>query len=181
MRKADTKAHQVHKGIINGQGIQAFSQDKLGLSTFARAGCCPIATYNVMQMLGKEITLGQVADQYMGGPCGCIFFGIFGCGPWNTARFLRRHLGRGKYHGFLKVKKLEESTKDGDIIIFYMMNHRYRLSQGFHCIAGRRRSGQFELYNVYNNSPHPWRFPTLSQKAKEGHFVYGFLIRPEEV
>lgn len=178
MKNKHSAVFTTRRTLVNGQSIHPWSRDKLGLSDFSRAGCCPIATYNAMVLLDRDMSLGEVADQYVGGPCGSLLHGLWGSAPWNTARFLRRHLGRSAYRGFLRVKALDAAAREGDVAIFFMMNHRYKLTAAFHCMAARFENGGWTVYNVSNRVNRSVRFPALRQKTREGHFLYGFLIRP---
>lgn len=172
-----SKAHLARRGIINGQSIQPFSKEKLGLSDYSRAGCCYIGVYNVMQLANRPISLGAVAGQFVGGPCGSLLHGLWGGAPWHAGRFLKKYLGRSRYRGFLRLSRLEAEAQPGDIILFFMMNHPYRIDRAFHCMAGRYDKDGLELYNVKNRSPLPCRFASLKDKATEGRFIYGYLIR----
>lgn len=173
------KAHEVRRGLINGQSVQPYSAEKLGWSDYSRAGCSYIAVYNAMQLLDRPMALGDVADQFVGGPCGSLLHGLWGSAPWNVGRFLRRQLPKDSFRGFRRLSRLEAQARAGDVVLFFMMNHRFRISRAFHCMAGIYDGTGVELYNTENRSPLPRRFSALREKAREGRFIYGYLIRKE--
>ena len=166
-------AYDQTEGTINGQGILPYANDPLGFSTYARSGCAVIAIYNAMQLLGKPQSLGSTADEFLF-YCGSIGFGLGGVGPWSFDNYFRRH--DVDYTRLPSYDKLTDNISEGDIIVFTAMNKKWNPFGGFHTMTAQYINGEYQVYNLYNNSVSAKAFSDLRDAFENGRWIYGYSL-----
>lgn len=159
-------------GIINGQGILPYSQQRVGLGTVAKNGCTMIAVYNALQMLGFPRSLGEILQWYRRG-FHLLAFGFWGATPWSMGAFFRS-LGI-RVRGSRSCDQLTAAPEEGSIFVFTVMNSRNPL-RGFHAMSAKFTDGLFEVYNVYSDDTDCRRVRSLKEAFPRGVWIYGYRV-----
>lgn len=160
-------------GMVNGQGVQPFSDAPFGWSTYEQAGCGVIATYNMMQLLGELMSLGDIGDEYSQ-VHGTLLGGIFGVAPWHISSFLQTH--NIEAIGCTRATEVEQNISEGDIVIFTVLNSVKNVMHGFHTMTAQYKDGSYTAYNVYNIR-HPYQYDCFGEIYKGGALIEAFVIK----
>ena len=166
--------HDKTAGMVNGQGVQPFSDAPFGWSTYEQAGCGVIATYNMMQLLGELMSLGDIGDEYSQ-VHGTLLGGIFGVAPWHISSFLQTH--NIEAIGCTRATEVEQNISEGDIVIFTVLNSVKNVMHGFHTMTAQYKDGSYTAYNVYNNIRHPYQYDCFGEIYKGGALIEAFVIK----
>ena len=159
--------------LINGQGCFPDADLPLGLGTFRNNGCGVIAAYNTMELLGLHQELQAVAAEFLW-LHGMLLFGLLGVAPWSLGDYLARH--RVAHRGYLSRKRLERDLRNGDIVLYTVINSIKNPFLGCHTMAAQYCDGQFLVCNESNLCPHPRVRSNLEESYRGGAWIYGFRV-----
>ena len=161
------------EGLINGQAVFEFANEKCGLGTYAKNGCGVIAIYNAMQLLKKNQSLGSIetAFQYK---YGMILYGLGGIGPWSFGEYFDSK--NIKYKGYSSYANLERDLSNGDVIVFTVRNSRKNIFKGYHTMAARFIGGRFVVYNISSIITTPTSVNSLDPVYDDSKWIYGYIV-----
>ena len=161
------------EGMIHGQGTFAYANAKCGLGTYKDNGCGIIAVYNALQLLGRPRSLGSIeaAFQYRHG---MIAWGMGGIGPWSMDTFFIANFI--PYKGFSFYNDMLYHLKEGDVVVFTVMNNKYAISEGYHTMAAQYIQGRFEVYNRWSNGVEADTIDSLALVYENSLWIYGFIV-----
>lgn len=171
--KRKKTAYDKVSGLIYNQTNFENSNESVGLGTFAQNGCAVIATYNVMQLLGKNESLGSVRNEYLY-QHGAIAGGLGGVGPWRFDDYFANH--GISCTGYAFFSQLHANVSDGDIVIFTVMNDVDDITAGFHTMAAQYVNGAYQVYNAYSNSVSYSTLSNLRKVYTNSMWIYGYIV-----
>ena len=160
-------------GIINGQAIFEYANVPCGIGTYANNGCGIIAIYNAMQLLGAAQSLGAIEHEFLT-EHGMIAWGAFGVGPWSFDNYFDAHGISNK--GYRYYASFMNDVKEGDIIVFTVVNNAWNPFEAFHTMAAQYVNGQFVVYNAFSNCARPYLTNSLNSIYKHSNWLYGYII-----
>ena len=169
--------HDKTAGMVNGQGVQPFSDAPFGWSTYEQAGCGVIATYNMMQLLGELMSLGDIGDEYSQ-VHGTLLGGIFGVAPWHISSFLQAH--NIEAVGCTRATEVEQNISEGDIVVFTVLNSIKNITNGFHTMTAQYKDGAYNVYNRWNNYTNYYVETSFRDIYNGGALVEAFIIKTEK-
>ena len=145
-RKATSRDKK--NGLIHDQARFPYSEEAVGLGSYADSGCAIIATYNALQLLGKTVSLGSIRDEYLF-KHGTILLGLGGVGPWSFDDYFESH--GINCAGYLSFDSLHANISEGGVVIFTLMNDVSNITKGFHTMAAQYVNGKYHVYNGYSS------------------------------
>ena len=166
-------AYDKDSGLIHNQTTFEHNDEPVGLGKFASSGCAIIATYNAIQLLGGNASLGSIRDEYLY-LYGSIAFGLGGVGPWCFDSYFVMH--GYSCSGYTSFSSLNANISEGDVVIFTVMNNKNDITKGFHTMAAQYVGGIYRVYNAYGNSKtfHPMN--SLDGYSKNCLWIYGYIV-----
>ena len=170
MREASSR--DMTNGLINNQSKFLYSGEAVGFGSYANSGCAVIATYNAMQLLGRNASLGAIRDEYLY-KHGSILFGLGGVGPWSFDDYFENH--GINCTGYSSYTSLNANIAEGDVVVFTVMNNRNNIFAGFHTMCAQYIDGTYLVYNAYSNSPFP-SGRDLSSIYPNQLWIYGYIV-----
>lgn len=170
-RKASSRDQK--NGLIHGQSAFQYSEEAVGLGSYANSGCAVIATYNAMQLLGENASLGAIRDEYLY-KHGAILFGLGGVGPWRFDDYFESH--GINCTGYFSYTSLNANISEGDVVVFTVMNNRDNILEGFHTMTAQYIGGTYLVYNVYSNSTTYSTCRNLSNIYSDARWIYGYIV-----
>ena len=161
------------EGLINGQAVFDYANEKCGLGTYAKNGCGVIAIYNAMQLLKKPQSLSSIetAFQYK---YGMILYGLGGIDPWSFGEYFdSKNIA---YKGYNSYTDLEGDLSNGDVIVFTVRNSRRNILRGYHTMAARFIGGRFVVYNISSIITTPTPVNSLDPVYGDAMWIYGYIV-----
>lgn len=170
---APTPEEQTY-GVVNGQKLLPYANEKIGLGSYGKSGCAYIAAYNALQLAGKGKSLSAVTNEIYH-DYGSVLFGAFGVAPATLAVYLRDQ-------GIVSVESANLSTlvndiTEGSIITFTAWNNPKNPIEGWHAMTALYSNGKFLVFNRSDKNPDAREYLSLSESFGGG-FLYGVRIDP---
>lgn len=165
---APTPEEQTY-GVVNGQDLLPYADEKIGWGTYGKSGCAYIATYNAMQLIGDPQSLQSVVDEMFW--YGAVAFGAGGAGPWATSKYLKKH--GINYTGSFSVTELTENISEGSVVVFTAM-----YPGGWHAMAALYTDGEYWVFNRSNKNASHVPYSSLDEAFSNGWWIYGMRIDP---
>ena len=161
-------------GLVNGQGMQPYSQEAFGESTYENAGCASIATYNALQLIKEPMALGEISDIYLQQTHG---FGLGLCGtmPWQIGEFLEKCNIPYSFY-LMDGTAMEQAMRGNSVAIITMMNNKDNIFEGFHTVAVRCNGKGYDVYNRDNVMKTAWHCAMFDDVMESGVFICGYII-----
>ncbi len=160
-----------------GQGAGELSTLRIGTKEFAHSGCCVIALFNALSIIGRKPKMCEIVS-YMEKK-GLVAYGMFGVNPVAIGKFLKKE--GICFTRYKDMTQLEQDYAEGDSVISL-----YRWASagglGLHYVALKRENEVWKAYNVYSSSAQIYEYPDL--KAFIAHNDYSkpvtwFLLKKE--
>ena len=172
---ADSPEDQVY-GVVNGQDLLSYADERIGLGSYGKSGCAYIAAYNALQLVGKGKPLSVVTNEIYH-DYGSVLFGAFGVAPATLAVYLRDQ-------GIVSVESANLNTlvngiTDGSVITFTAWNNSNNPLSGWHAMTALYTNEEYLLFNRYDRDSKPRNYSSLSTAIGGGEFLYGVRIDPQ--
>ena len=144
---------------INGQGLAPYRDIKYMASDVGRAGCGPIALYNMLHCLGDEADLGDIM-RFCSRYGVFSLFGLFGTSLIPLGVYLRKNGYRVGVRFFPGEKTMNRcADRYGAVII----NYHWGKGAHFVCASSSDMAGgMYAVYNLSNRSSHEFYMKSLS-------------------
>ena len=164
-------------GLVNGQGMQPYSNDAFGKSTYENAGCASIATYNALQLIKEPMALGEISDIYLQQTHG---FGLGLCGtmPWQIGEFLEKCNIPYSFY-LMDGTAMEQAMRGNSVAIITMMNNKDNVLDGFHTVAVRCNGKGYDVYNSGNRVATVQSYTSFYQIMGNGVFLCGYIVNTD--
>lgn len=160
-RKLDARLPQ---GMLNGQGLGTLSRFRYGLFGFGWCGCEIIATYNLLQMLGRPERLSVISREIY--RYGHVLFGFFGTNVYVLSHYLKKHGIRAKTF-YSKQAFLRRPGTCG--VVSFWTNRM--LMSSVHTVAYRVNADRsVTVFNRYNNHGYAHEYANI--KAAFGRYPF---------
>ena len=161
-------------GLVNGQGMQPYSQEAFGESTYENAGCASIATYNALQLIKEPMALGEISDTYFQQTHG-FGNGSWGTMPWQIGEFLEKYNIPYSFY-LMDGAAMEQAMRGNSVAIITMMNNKDNVFGGFHTVAVRCNGKGFDVYNSNNARPVAYQCSSFGDIMEGGMFLCGYIV-----
>ena len=172
---ANNPEDQVY-GVVNGQELLPYADERIGLGSYGKSGCAYIAAYNALQLVGKGKPLSVVTNEIYH-DYGSVLFGAFGVAPATLAVYLRDQ-------GIVSVESANLNTlvngiTDGSVITFTAWNKSNNPFGGWHAMTALYTNDEFLVFNRYSDNPDTKPYSNLATAISGGEFLYGVRIDPQ--
>ena len=160
-------------GVINGQGNLPYSDTRIGLGSYGKSGCAYITIYNALQLIHQPIPLGDISKDVLIN-YGTLLIGAGGVPPWNMENYFAAN--GIETMGSYSYKALTAGIKEGDVIVFTVLNNKSNVFKGWHAMTALYTCGNYLIFNQYNDLPSYKAYTELNEAFSEGVWIYGFRI-----
>lgn len=155
------------KGMLNGQGMGTLARFRYGLFSFGWCGCEIIATYNLLQMLGRPEKLSRIAREIY--RYGHVLLGFFGTNVYVLSYYLKRH-GIPARTVYRKRAFFRDPGTCG-VVSFWTKPKRV-LTSSVHTVAYRtQEGGGVTVYNRFNNRDCAYHFASIEDAFGKYPFI----------
>lgn len=163
---------------LSGQGVGELSKLRIGKKEFAHSGCCAIALFNALSIVGENMKMCEIVSFLE--RKGLIVYGMFGINPIAVCKFLKQQ--RVSYVRYRKTDLIEKDYKEGDSVIS-LYNWASASGLGAHYVALKKENNIWKAYNVYNTNTEIYEYPDLN--AFLAHSAYSrpvtwFLLKKRD-
>lgn len=163
-------------GVISGQALLPYADERIGLGTYGDNGCPYIAAYNALQLAGNGKPLSVVTNEIYY-DYGSVLFGLWGVAPATLAAYLRDQ-------GIVSVESanlntLVEGVTEGSIITFTAWNRANNPFGGWHAMTALYSNGKYWVFNRYDETLEALGYHSLSNAIGRGELLYGVRIDPQ--
>lgn len=160
-------------GLVYNQGTFEYSEESVGLGSYAENGCAVIATYNAMKLLGKGASLGAIRDEYSDN-AELLMLGLWGVAPSSIGNYFKRH--NINCTGYTSYADLRYNIAEGAVVVFTVQNNRDNPFSPYHTMAAQYTGGVFRVYNAFTDSTKYSDKPALDCIYPNSRWIYGYIV-----
>ena len=165
--------HNKVAGLINGQAICPYADERIMFGNYAKNGCGIIAIYNANQLLGYHKSLASI-ESFLLYNNGYVLGGLFGVYPFAIENY---YISNGiPLEKHASYESLASNVTEGDIIIFLVFNNKDNILEGAHYMAAQYASGEYIVYNYHSKYPESKSFSSLSSPYGNSVFWCGYIV-----
>jgi hypothetical protein len=155
------------KGLLNGQGMGTLRRFRYGLFSFGWCGCEIIATYNLLQMLGRPEKLSRISREIYG--YGHVLLGFFGTNVYVLSHYLKKH---GIPAGTVYRKRAFLRDPGACGVVSFWTKPKRVLTSSVHTVAYRtHEGGAVTVYNRYNNRDYAYEYASIDDAFGKYPFI----------
>jgi len=133
------KRHDISEGLITRQRSSAVKALRYGAFSADYNGCAVIATYNLLQLLGKPAPMSQLIKEFVNCSADTLF-GLLGTNSFMLGLVLRKHGVRYKlFYGARRI------TEPGFYLLCYFNGGKPW--KGAHCVLTAFDGESYKSYN----------------------------------